>query len=313
MTAEMLPLKVVHYGKNDPATHRGGVESFARNLRLIFEDVTFMQPETLDIDRVLSERRMVICDNQWVLDWPENIPVVGFQHGVAAMKAEITRNETDLGLAQAQSKAAKRPNTLWVACAAWIAEEFGRRFGNGAKFVIYHQVDLDWFDGIRIGHDPRLLLHDARREHKGADLVTALAERFPGWRFEPLACPPDEVFRRMREARAFVHLSRYEGNSIVCNEAMAMNLPLFATRVGLMKDAQGPSEVFLIDPGRAFSDMTYLEEEFSRFLHSLDVRDYRPRDWVLEHACRDVARARWREVYTAWDNMMPSTAPAAQH
>ena len=41
---------------------------------------------------------------------------------------------------------------------------------------------------------------------------------------------------RFRQGAAFLHLSRYEGNSIVCNEAMAMDLPCLFTRVGLMRD-----------------------------------------------------------------------------
>lgn len=305
-----LPLKIVHYGKNDPDTYRGGVESFARNLRLIFEDVVFMHAGALDVDRVRSERRMVICDNQWVIDWPEDIPVVGFQHGVAAIKAKATGNESDRQLALAQSRAAKRPNTLWVACAEWIADAFERRHGNGAKLVIYHHVDLERFDGIRTGHDPRLVLHDARNRHKGRAEMAALAARFGDWKIEPLACPTDEVPNRMREARAFLHVSRYEGNSIVCNEAMAMDLPLFATRVGLMQDSQGPSDVFLIDADQAFGDAHYLEGQFARFLQSLESRAYHPRGWVLEHASFDVARERWRQVAASWDAMMqqPRTA-----
>jgi glycosyltransferase involved in cell wall biosynthesis len=301
---DKLPLKVAHYGKNDPDTNRGGVESFARNHRRIFEDVLLMHPGNLDVDRVRSERRMVICDNQRVLDWPEDIPVVGFQHGVAAVKAKATGNGTDRRLARAQSKAAKRPNTLWVACAEWIADEFERRHGTGAKLVIYHHVDLERFDGARTEYDPRLVLHDARGKHKGEALVVALAERFRDWKLEPLACLPDEVSNRMRRARAFLHVSRYEGNSIVCNEAMAMDLPLFATRVGLMQDPQRPRDVFLVDADRAFRDSQYFEGQFARFLQSLESREYHPRGWVLEHAHLDVARERWRQVAASWDAMM---------
>ncbi len=296
-----VPIAVVHYGKNDPETHRGGVEAFARNLRLVFEDVTFMHPGTLDVERVRAEKRMVICDNQWVVDWPEDIRVVGFQHGVAAVKAKATGNRSDKQLAKAQARAARRRNTIWVACAQWIARTFGELHGNAAQFVIYHQVDLERFDGRRDDVDPRLLLHDARGKHKGEALVAGLVERFKGWKIEPLACAPAEVPDRMRRARAFVHLSRYEGNSIVCNEAMAMDLPLFATRVGLMQDEDRPRDVWLVDPARAFSEKRYLDAELSAFLQSLDTRRYEPRAWVLEHASIDAARRRWNDVRVAWE------------
>ena len=298
-----VPIAVVHYGKNDPETHRGGVEAFARNLRLVFEDVAFMHPATLDTARVRAEKRMVICDNQWVVDWPEDIPVVGFQHGVAAVKAKATGNRSDKQLAKAQARAARRRNTIWVACAQWIARTFGELHGNAAQFVLYHQVDLDRFDGRRDDVDARLVLHDARGKHKGEALVAGLVDRFKGWRIEPLACAPHEVPDRMRRARAFVHLSRYEGNSIVCNEAMAMDLPLFATQVGLMQDEDRPRDVWLADPARAFSDRRYLDAELAAFLQSLETRAYHPRAWVLEHASIDAARQRWNAVRLAWEAM----------
>jgi hypothetical protein len=298
-----VPIAVVHYGKNDPETHRGGVEAFARNLGLVFEDVAFMHPGTLDVERVRAEGRMVVCDNQWVVDWPDDLPVVGFQHGVAAVKAKATGNRSDRKLAKDQARAAKRRNTIWVACAQWIAKTFGELHGNASHFVIHHQVDLDRFDGRRSDVDPRLLLHDARGKHKGEALVAQLAERFKGWKLEPLACAPTEVPDRMRRARAFVHLSRYEGNSIVCNEAMAMDLPLFATRVGLMQDDDRPQDVWLVDPERAFSDRRYLDAELAAFLQSLELetRRYHPRAWVFEHASLDVAREQWNQVRLTWE------------
>jgi hypothetical protein len=299
-----VPLKVVHYGKNDPETHRGGVEAFARNLRLVFDDVVFMHPGNLDVAKARDERRMVICDNQWVVDWPEDYPVVGFQHGVAAVKAKATRNWSDRKLARTQAKAAKRDNTVWVACAQWIARTFGELYGTEAHFVIYHQVDLERFDGEQRNVDPRLLLHDARGKHKGEAVVAKLVERFKGWKLEPLACTPQEVPDRMRRARAFIHLSRYEGNSIVCNEALAMNLPLLSTRVGLMQDDDRPKDVYLVDTDRAFSDRRYLDGKLASFLQSLETRTYNPRAWVLEHAHLDVARKRWNQVRLAWESRL---------
>ena len=71
-------------------------------------------------------------------------------------------------------------------------------------------------------------------------------KKLPEWRFETLNCKPEDVPDRMREAAAFLHLSRYEGNSIVCNEAMAMNLPCLFTKVGLMNDGE-PLDVSIVE------------------------------------------------------------------
>ncbi len=297
--------RVVHYGANDPETYRGGVESFARNLRLIFDEVSFMFPGNLDVAKVRREKPMVVCDNHWVTDWPQDIPVVGFQHGVAAVKASITGNRTGRKMAKRQSKAARRENTTWVACAQWIANTFEALHGNGAEHVIYHQVDLDRFDGQRRDTDPKLILHDARGAHKGEAEVAGLTRRFPDWKLEPLACEPSEVPDRMRRAAAFLHLSKYEGNSIVVNEALAMDLPCFVTKVGLMKDEGRPQDVYIVDAEQAFADPNYLDREFAGFLRSLSSRTYAPRAWTLANAHIDVVRAKWQAVVEQWQGGWP--------
>ncbi len=295
-----LPFAVAHYGRHDPTTHVGGVETFARNLRLIFDEVELLHPGTPRLAIWARRKVPIICDNQTVTDWPSDVPVIGFQHGVAAVKRRHTRSFSDRRLAWGQARAARRPNTVWVACAQWIAQAFAQRHGNGARHVVYHQVDLDRFDGQRRDIDPTLVLHDARSEHKGKALIEHLQARFPQWTLEPLACRPEQVPDRMRRARAFVHLSRYEGNSIVCNEAMAMDLPCLFTRVGLMQDEDRPPDVEVIDMERAFDDRAWLCDRFDAFMRSLDAVPRNPRKWVIEHAHIDVARASWQRVIDDW-------------
>lgn len=295
MSASRSLPPIVHYSQHDPREHLGGVETFARNLELVFERVDYMTPRTLDLDRIRRERLPVVCDNHMVLDLPPDIPAIGFQHGVARVKWRATHNWGDLGLLRRQARAARRPNTLWVACAEWISRTFAELHGNGAQHVIYHPVDLERFDGRLTGERPRLLLHDARTEHKGKVLVERLARAFPQWEFEPLACPRERVPDRMRQARAFLHLSRYEGNSIVCNEAMAMNLPCFFTRVGLMLDANGPDDVWLIEPRDARRSAN-LVASFEAFLEALETRRFQPRLWSERHASPEASRAGWTRV-----------------
>lgn len=296
-----IPRTVVHYSKNDPRTYRGGVESFARNLGLVFDKVEFMTPRSRDLARVRQQRLPVICDNQMVLDWPRDMTVIGFQHGVVARKLLVTRSLVDLRLAIAQYRARSRPNVLWVACARWIAEAFDRVTRCPSKRVIYHPVDLDRFDGKLSNAGSKLVLHDARSRHKGQNLLSLLAERLPQYRFEPLACPPERVPERMRGALAFLHLSRYEGNSIVCNEAMAMNLPCLFTRVGLMLDAGQDFDVGIIEPELAFAAGDGLVSQVRAFLEQAGQQPRTPRAWVSEHASLAATRAGWLEVMRAFD------------
>jgi glycosyltransferase involved in cell wall biosynthesis len=303
--SEGIERTVVHYALNDPRTTRGGVESFAQNLGLVFREVLFMTPNSRDLALVRERRLPVICDNQWVLDWPSDVPVIGFQHGVVLEKLFALRKRELVGLARRQARAAKRPNTLWVACARWISDTFARLHGNRAAHVIYHPVDVERFDGRLDNAGSRLVLHDGRFPHKGSLVYPRLARAFPDYRFEPLACTPAEVPERLRRARAFLHLSSYEGNSIVCNEAMAMNLPCLFTRVGLARDGEA-LDIECIPRGYVYGPFSpfrsgRLLAAVGEFLQSAETRGFAPRRWVETNASLSATRARWAEALASFD------------
>lgn len=304
-TAGRLPQTVAHYGQYNPETKVGGVETFARNLRLVFEQVHFLYPGHCDWDEVRREGWPVICDNHWALDIPADIRVIAFQHGVAAVKWRATHKFSDWNLARRQGRAARRPKTLWVACAEWISDKFQGLHGTGAANVVYHQVDLIRFDGRRDARKSRLVLHDARTSNKGKAQLERLVRAFPEWQFEALNCKPEQVPERMRGAAAFVHLSRYEGNSIVCNEAMAQNLPCLFSRVGLMQDAGRPTEVQLVETKVAFGSFKGLRSEVSVFLErvlcqqsstAVEAGHWQPRNWVVANASLEKNRQQWALV-----------------
>ena len=292
---QKIPLRVAHYGRYDPRVTTGGVETFARNLAIVFEEVEFLTPKTQDKERVMRERIPVICDNQLVVDWPESFPVIGFQHGVAEVKASLTKTRTDRKLAKAQAKATRRDNTLWVACARWISRTFEERYQNPAHHVVYHQVDVERFDGELDNEGTNLVLHDGRSEHKGKALFEHLVEALPQWRFETLNCAPEDVPDRMRKGAAFLHLSRYEGNSIVCNEAMAMNLPCLFTKVGLMHDGED-LDVTIVESEEVYGDRDLMVQTVKTFLDGLCTRTYNPRRWTMENATPTAHIAAWRRV-----------------
>ncbi len=290
-----IPIRVAHYGRFDPRHRTGGVETFARNLETVFERVEFLTPGSSRSRAAFEEGIPIICDNHMVRDVPGEIPVVGFQHGVAHDKARLTRTWTDRRLARAQAAAASRANTLWVACARWIGRRFGELHGNPAAHTVYHHVDVARFDGKRPAPDPRLVLHDARTEHKGKELYGILRSAFPTWKFEAIARSPEGVPDRLREGAAFFHLSRYEGNSIVCNEAMAMDMPCLFTRVGLMRDGHD-LDIATVGVEDVFDSADRLVDTVAGFLESLDTRSRNPRRWILEHATPEAHRRAWHRV-----------------
>ena len=109
------------------------------------------------------------------------------------------------------------------------------------------------------------------------------------------------VAERMRHALAFVHLSRYEGNSIVCNEAMAMNLPCLFTKVGLMLDTDQRFGVEQVEVSVALAGGTPLIETTERFLAAARARTFGPRAWVTEHAGVEQTRRSWAAVLQKFD------------
>lgn len=299
----LIPMRVVHHARFDPVGRVGGVHSFALGLRRIFEAVDFTTPKSDRMADVVAQRIPVICDNQGVCDWPRDYPVIGFRHGVAAEKVLVTHNWTDTKLAFGQWRAAKRPNVVWVACASWIREASERWYKSPTSHVIYHPIDTERFDARLDNNGSRLILHDARGAHKGQHLIPALQRAFPDWRFEALACEPNEVPNRMRNAAGFIHLSRYEGNSIVCCEAMAMNLPCLFTNVGLMRDPSRMLDVNVVDARRAFFDATYLVEQVRTFLNELPHGQRQPREWILANATLGHVRNTWQAVLADWHRL----------
>ncbi len=301
---EKIPGTIVHYGRFNPERRTGGVEAFAKSLKLAFEDVQFLDsrsdgPGSPAMQRVVADGLPVVCDNHLVLDWPDGYPVIGFQHGVAAEKKFITRSWTDWSLARRQARAARRQSTVWVACAKWISDEFARRYGNQAQHVIYHSVDTSRFDGRLLNHGSKLVLHDGRSRHKGRDIYPVLQTALPNWTFEPLSCPAEQVPERMRKARAFMHLSRYEGNSIVCNEAMAMGLPCLFTRVGLMRDGE-PLDVRIVDVRQVYGRRSGLIECVGAFLDGLNETAYNPHGWIEQNTSQQAFVEGWRNVIAVW-------------
>jgi len=105
----------------------------------------------------------------------------------------------------------------------------------------------------------------------------------------------------MRRARAFLHLSRYEGNSLVCCEAMAMNLPCLFTRVGLMLDGEKQFDVSVVSRRDVFGSRRRLISSVRNFLSTLGRRRYAPRSWIEKHASYDANRAAWKAVIDDFD------------
>mgnify|MGYP001199214424 FL=1 len=304
MKDKKIPIKVIYYNDKNPLTTTGGVQTFAKGLRSIFDSVEYMTPKNLDLQYILREKIPVICTNEMVSDIPDYIPVIGFQHGVGAIKYSATKSSGHKRLKKSQMEASKRPNTIWIACADWIASKFKELYGNQTKHVIYHQIDTETFDGKLENDNSRLILHDARTKHKGSTLLPIIEEAFPDWNFESLNCQPENVPERMRKAKAFIHLSRYEGNSIVCNEAMAMNLPCMFTNVGLMQDKNRPREIYLLETEKVYKsyfgitivNKTELINQTGLFINSLDNKDYNPRKWILENAVASVSNKKWEQT-----------------
>jgi hypothetical protein len=75
-----------------------------------------------------------------------------------------------------------------------------------------------------------------------------------------------------------------------------MDLPCLLTRVGLLQDEGGPTDVWTIDPQLLCGEAGPLLSEVEGFLTSLESRCYQPRSWILGHATLAHAATGWKRA-----------------
>lgn len=228
----------------------GGVPRFGYYLwKWMGANLRSMYDVHLDFD----DDTLVIADNQWVENIPVEIPVIGVLHGCAAENAERNNTYNEMGIMIEQQKAAaRRPNTLWVACSKYSDDMCFKHYDDKSFLRITsihspvtHGLPLDLYkpDGSKLKKvDRPIVIHDCRGENKGEHVIPVLSEQITSFEFkhvqEGLAKMTsfEEDVKKYYRGDIYMSISRSEGNSYALLAAMACGIPVLATNTGVFYD-----------------------------------------------------------------------------
>ncbi len=190
--------------------------------------------------RAVPGRSLVIVDNHDALAVPSGVAVIAVQHGSAGEHlARVPSWKAGSALVEKQRAAANRRMTMWVGCSEWAQWCCRKWQGVTAEFIINSAVDIVVFapsDRQRTRSTPRpVVLHHCADPNKGSNHVGAVAKTCGDrYVFRRLACAADLVSQAMREADMWLCLSAAEGLPTVVQEAMATDLVVVSTKVGIL-------------------------------------------------------------------------------
>ena len=219
----------------------GVAQYWARMLNgLATRGVSVKSVPLAEIARHATSQDIVIVDNHDCLVVPSAVACIAVQHGCAgAHFARCPEWPGGAEMAAAQREAAKRPRTMMVGCSEWAAH-FGLEFtGAMAGRIIYGAVDLNAFHPSerqrRRDASVPVALHHCADSNKGSGIIDRVAAALKGeFEFRRLNVPPASVPAAMQGADIWLCLSAAEGLPTVVQEAMAVNLVVVGTDVGVL-------------------------------------------------------------------------------
>jgi len=234
-------MNVVLASKVDLAKGTGVAQYWARMLKgLAARGISVKSVPLGEIGRHATSQDIVIVDNHDCRAVPADIACISVQHGCAGEHfARCPDWSGGADMAAAQREAAKRPRTLFVGCSEWAAHYGMKHAGAVAGRIIYGAVDTHTFHPSerqrkRDAAVP-IVMHHCADANKGSGIVdkvaAALKDEFAVRR---LNAPPASVPAAMQGADIWLCLSASEGLPTVVQEAMAVDLVVVSTNVGVL-------------------------------------------------------------------------------
>ncbi len=184
-------------------------------------------------------RDIIIADNQDALAIQPEYAVIAVQHGCAMEHGLRCGTKPHIEMGQLQYQAARRARTFWVGCSDWSAYHCAKHTGVRADRVICGTVNTNVFfpnerQRARNTEVP-VILHHAIDGNKGAEIVQRVAgELGSAFKVQLLKVPAKEVPDALRGADMWLSLSASEGLPTVVIEALATNLVVVGTDVGVL-------------------------------------------------------------------------------
>jgi hypothetical protein len=125
------------------------------------------------------------------------------------------------------------------------------------------------------------------------------------------AYKPEEFRQLLSRSRSMIYFCEHESQGIALQEAMSMNLPVFAWNQGKWLDpsrhAWGETDTpastvpyFDERCGAIFGDLSSFNEGFDKFWEKVLEKKYAPREFVLENLTLEKSAGRMLEIVNKW-------------
>lgn len=190
----------------------------------------------------------------------------------------------------------KDPSIITVAVAPSVDKYLYKYINKHAHAVILTGIDINEFQPNEFSRSTdQLVIHAANDFNKTSfsklDEIISLNKKLNTFKFSYLNATTGQESLKYNTGRYFLQPSNYEGNSYALLEAMACNLPIVASNVGLLEDIDA-SLLGKVIP------WTSTAEQFLNALHevSFNYDKYKPREYILEYATFDKFKNSWESL-----------------
>jgi hypothetical protein len=317
----------------------GGVPRFDHHLSLVFPNRVWFGPhqkrEMLIFLQTMYNNRLpvlVITDNQYACDIPNEIPIVLVHHGVAAVNAE--RNpDWDPEVkkicldGQNQMLQHRKPeNTLILSISHYCTDHFTRLYGDqytafGKREMLWHTSELNPYTfrtslSTPTQRERPIVLGNWGSPTKGARVISALQQFLPQFEFRQLKTTPTQNIEEhnrekaeiYRNADIFLQLSNAEGYGYATLDAFNQNLLVCGTNVGLLYDIQmnhqmhGDQKVAAIFDWEKRDDIVFVAQQIKDLWDRRDEYFGNSRKWFLKNANLDDWKIKFKKIVAAFLN-----------
>lgn len=288
-------MKLIHYIDIDYTDgFYGGVPRFDYELHQIFPDIeTRTKKRHGPPSGSLGEDVIVITGNDLCLDIHPDDKCIAVHHGIARTHKyndPLWKGDHYVG---GQNRMINRPNTYFVGCSTFCKTEFKRWYDVEDWKVILHGVRTNKNGAFIPSRNSKTILGDWRSHTKsGGGLIQRLMVGSP-LIFKQLGHHLYNKVEGYRDVGVYFCPSLHEGNSYSMLDAIACNIPVLATNVGLF-GGDFDDRVGKVFSWQAVNDDMTMKALLASILEDYD--QYSPREWMEETCSYDMWTKQWHDA-----------------
>ena len=295
--------KIIHISSSIVPENLGGVPRFANLLKRAIgcEVIKTSWVQYYITKKIINDDTLLIIDGAEASNIisKKNI-VISCNHGCWAEFSK--RNDThrfDNEIRKQQEMWQKRANYI-VSMSNTSAHYLQLHHGVKANKIILNGIDLNEFISkeIDITKQKPIVIHAAAdKVNKGGDFIKELQSKCTDFDFQYLdAKNLKETSEKYRRGDLFLHLSKYEGDSIAIKEAASSGLPMLVTDVGIFeKDTKECPGIII--PWQESRNLELVIQKLHELWNMVKNKQLKmqPRAWAEKYADYERFAKEWRE------------------